>query len=265
MKDKKNYLILFAGIVLGVSIVGIVICFTIGRINLVDKTYSTKSNSYNIKEDIKEIEQDEVGTIPVYEVYQDVKESVKQKSQSNTEVKSVKEETITDEVTTSSITSEDINEEVVNFVEKVENEILTEENINKVLYTAKTEFVKIVDFIFYGAEINGYTFEQLTDEAKLYVTNVAIELDATLEELRPGYKDEIKLEVTNFIDKATTKYLEISDKICTEMGTVACNQAKQDLQVLKEDFGLTLDLAKVVTKHSLSSLKSWYEIFRESN
>ena len=59
MKDKKNYLILFAGIVLGVSIVGIVICFTIGRINLVDKTYSTKSNSYNIKEDIKEIEQDE--------------------------------------------------------------------------------------------------------------------------------------------------------------------------------------------------------------
>ena len=71
--------------------------------------------------------------------------------------------------------------------------------------------------------------------------------------------------ITNFIDKATTKYLEISDKICTEMGTVACNQAKQDLQVLKEDFGLTLDLAKVVTKHGLSSLKSWYEIFRESN
>ena len=91
-----------------------------------------------------------------------------------------------------------------------------------------------------------------------------MEIDAAIEEVRPGYKEEIKLGVSNLIERATTKYLEVSNRICTEMGEIACNQAKKDLEVMKESFGITLDVAKVLTQKGLESLKSWYEIFRES-
>ena len=119
--------------------------------------------------------------------------------------------------------------------------------------------------MFYGTEINGYTFQQLTDSAKLHITNIVIEIDAMLEEVRPGYKNEIKLGVNNVIEKATIKYLEISNKVCTELGPEACSQAKKDFQVMRESLGLTLDLAKDLTKQGLQSLKEWYEIFRKSN
>ena len=83
MKNKRNLLFLLGGIILGVTIMGIVICFTIGKINLVDKVYTAKVNS------TKEEKQEEVVTeeiaqkqeVPVYEVtekIEKVKEVVKE-------------------------------------------------------------------------------------------------------------------------------------------------------------------------------------------
>ena len=281
MKNKKNLLILLGGIILGVTIMGIVVCFTIGKLNLVDKVYTAKVNSVNGEEAVPEktTEEQEKEEVPVYELteeIEEVREVVKEqiivvKQQVEKAKEEYKEEKSTNEGNNSFIptedvekTKEEISKEVVSFVEKIETEILTEENVNKVLQAAKTSFITITDFIFYGTEINGYTFEQLTEEAKAKVIAIAIEIDAAIEEVRPGYKEEIKLGVSNLIERATVKYLEVSDRICTEMGEVACNQAKKDLEVMKESFGITLDVAKVLTQKGLESLKSWYEIFRES-
>lgn len=278
MKNKESYFGLIVGIVLGVSIMGIVICFTIGKISLANKTYSAdvKSNSNN---DIT-VEKSN-NTVPVYEFKQKNDENVNNNSYQtgateNFEVeKSVSEATTNNNAVTdnnqssnsniSKSTKEEASNKIVTYAEKVENDIFTEEDVNKVLKIAKEEFIKITDFVFYGTEINGYTFQQLTDSAKLHITNIVIEIDAMLEEVRPGYKNEIKLGVNNVIEKATIKYLEISNKVCTELGPEACSQAKKDFQVMRESLGLTLDLAKDLTKQGLQSLKEWYEIFRKSN
>lgn len=278
MKNKESYFGLIVGIVLGVSIMGIVICFTIGKISLANKTYSAdvKSNSNN---DIT-VEKSN-NTVPVYEFKQKNDENVNNNSYQtsateNFEVeKSVSEATTNNNTVTdnnqssnsniSKSTREEASNKIVTYAEKVENDIFTEEDVNKVLKIAKEEFIKITDFVFYGTEINGYTFQQLTDSAKLHITNIVIEIDAMLEEVRPGYKNEIKLGVNNVIEKATIKYLEISNKVCTELGPEACSQAKKDFQVMRESLGLTLDLAKDLTKQGLQSLKEWYEIFRKSN
>ena len=63
----------------------------------------------------------------------------------------------------------------------------------------------------------------------------------------------------------TDKYYEITEKICTEMGTTACNQAKKDVEKMKVNFNLTLDLAKIIGKSAVESLKEWYEIFKSTN
>lgn len=277
MKNKESYFGLIVGIVLGVSIMGIVICFTIGKISLANKTYSANVKSNNTNNSVVEKSSD---IIPVYEFEQKNDESANNKSYQTSTTKNFEVEKNASEVITnnnnvtnnnskSSNTNKNIREEasnkIVTYAEKVENDILTEENVNKVLKIAKEEFIKLTDFVFYGTEINGYTFEQLTDSAKLHITNIVIEIDAMLEEVRPGYKNEIKLGVNNIIEKATIKYLEISNKVCTELGPEACSQAKKDFQVMRESLGLTLDLAKDLTKQGLQSLKEWYEIFRKSN
>lgn len=278
MKNKESYFGLIVGIVLGVSIMGIVICFTIGKISLANKTYSAdvKSNSNN---DIT-VEKSN-NTVPVYEFKQKNDENVNNNSYQTSATENFEVEKSVSEATTNNNTVTDNNQKsnssigksateeasnkIVTYAEKVENDIFTEEDVNKVLKIAKEEFIKITDFVFYGTEINGYTFQQLTDSAKLHITNIVIEIDAMLEEVRPGYKNEIKLGVNNVIEKATIKYLEISNKVCTELGPEACSQAKKDFQVMRESLGLTLDLAKDLTKQGLQSLKEWYEIFRKSN
>ena len=278
MKNKESYFGLIVGIVLGVSIMGIVICFTIGKISLANKTYSAdvKSNSNN---DIT-VEKSN-NPVPVYEFKQKNDGNVNNNSDQTGGTENFKVEKSVSEATTnnntvtdnnqssnsniSKSTKEEASNKIVTYAEKVENDIFTEEDVNKVLKIAKEEFIKITDFVFYGTEINGYTFQQLTDSAKLHITNIVIEIDAMLEEVRPGYKNEIKLGVNNVIEKATIKYLEISNKVCTELGPEACSQAKKDFQVMRESLGLTLDLAKDLTKQGLQSLKEWYEIFRKSN
>ena len=47
MKDKKTILLLLVGILLGVTIMGGVVCFAVSKVKLVDKTYAAKVNNSN--------------------------------------------------------------------------------------------------------------------------------------------------------------------------------------------------------------------------
>ena len=38
-----------------------------------------------------------------------------------------------------------------------------------------------------------------------------------------------------------------------------------DVEKMKENFNLTLDLAKVIGKSTIESIKEWYEIFKSTN
>lgn len=278
MKDKKNLITLIIGIIIGISIMGIVVCFTVDKLNLANKVYTSKFNESNdnVKGSITETKKQEENV----ETTSDKKEEpVKKETKSVVSKKDNTKKVIKQEEKKEIVASNDshevkeetkktvevVSEEITQFAEKLENEILTEENINKALQKAKQDFIKLTDFIFYGTEINGYTFNDLTEQTKLQLMSIAMRIDARLEEYKPGYKEEIKLKINDIENKLTIKYLEVSDKICTKMGSVACNQAKQDLQVLKGDINLTIDWLKVIASNSLSSLDSWYQIFKNSN
>ena len=63
MKDKKTILLLLVGILLGVTIMGGVVCFAVSKVKLVDKTYAAKVNNSN-EGAIKSTKE-----VPVYEYY----------------------------------------------------------------------------------------------------------------------------------------------------------------------------------------------------
>ena len=270
MKDKKTILLLLVGILLGVTIMGGVVCFAVSKVKLVDKTYAAKVNNSN-EEATKSTKE-----VPVYEYYESkVEESKKEnqtpKANTNTSTKSNTTKTQTNK-TTKSTKTETIKNTVTNTTVKVDNasenddkNVFTDANIEDFNSKVKAEIIKITDFIFNGTEINGHTFDELTEQAKLYVMDLLVKIDAKIEEVHPGYKDEIKIKVKDYTDRITDRYYEITEKICTEMGTTACNQAKKDVEKMKVNFNLTLDLAKIIGKSAVESLKEWYEIFKSTN
>ena len=100
MKDKKTILLLLVGILLGVTIMGGVVCFAVSKVKLVDKTYAAKVNNSN------EETQEATKEVPVYEYYESkVEESKKEnqtpKANTNTSTKSNTTKTQTNKTTKS--------------------------------------------------------------------------------------------------------------------------------------------------------------------
>lgn len=131
--------------------------------------------------------------------------------------------------------------------------------------TLKDGFVKIVDFLFYDEEINGVTFSELKDEAKLKIYSIALKIDSKIDEYFPGYKETIstgtKKIYNNVKAKVVEGYIFITDKICSNNESL-CKHAKEDFESLKESFGITWDYLKEIGQNAKDKLKNWYEDFR---
>ena len=69
--------------------------------------------------------------------------------------------------------------------------------------SAKGVFVSIVDFLFYDGEINGVTFDELTDSGKQKVLEIASKVDGAIESKIPGYKETISDTASNAFNKAS--------------------------------------------------------------
>ena len=69
--------------------------------------------------------------------------------------------------------------------------------------SAKGVFVSIVDFLFYDGEINGVTFDELTDSGKQKVLEIANKVDGAIESKIPGYKETISDTASKAFNKAS--------------------------------------------------------------
>ena len=143
-------------------------------------------------------------------------------------------------------------------------------NIDKNIDTSdsnsiKSYFIKTVDFIFYGEKINGYTFAELSDIAKIKVISVALKLDNKIESTFPGYKESIstssKKIYTNLKEKLVTMYLDISSDICDKHAD-GCTTAKDIFQDIKKSCGIGWSFIKSILSDGTDKLKKWYEVYR---
>ena len=69
--------------------------------------------------------------------------------------------------------------------------------------SAKGVFVSIVNFLFYDGEINGVTFDELTDSGKQKVLAIASKVDNAIESKIPGYKETISDTASSAFNKAS--------------------------------------------------------------
>lgn len=138
------------------------------------------------------------------------------------------------------------------------NEVNTADDKSK--GTLKNAFIKVVDFIFYDKDINGYYFKDLTASAKLKVIGLALKLDNIIDSHFPGYKDELSSSYNKAKDNLITLYLNLTSEFCKNNDSI-CESAKNDFSLLKESLNLSWDVIKNLAKSGTNKLKEWYEIF----
>lgn len=126
--------------------------------------------------------------------------------------------------------------------------------------TLKSTFIKVVDFIFYDKDINGYYFKDLTASAKLKVIGLALKLDAIIDKHFPGYKEELSSSYAKAKDSLITLYLNLTSEFCKNNGAT-CESAKNDFSLLKESLNLSWDVISSLAKSGTTKIKEWYEIF----
>lgn len=176
------------------------------------------------------------------------------------DVTTTKKITTTSKATTKQTTTVKVTEKAYknadDSVLKTTSEMLQDKNRNVI----KENFIKIVDFIFYDRDINGYYFKDLTNGAKLKVIYYATMLDNLIDKEFPSYKENLSEKYNNTKAKLVKLYLEKSSEYCKNNENV-CKQAKSDFAVLKKSLNITFDFIKGLCQDGTQKLKEWYEIY----
>lgn len=259
---RKSTIYKIVGVLLLVGIILWMVVITNKVNGLLDKKESSSVNSItNNSENIKKEEKESVVDESEETVNTSINEEIisdEIKKESNTQVVIQKEEVV--EFDNSSEIEENADVAVLTYFNETANNLEDETLRDK----AKKSFITIVDFLFYDGKIKGFTFSELTNEAKLKVLQITLKIDNKIDTYFPNYKEEISSTTNkvyiNIKELAITKYLEVTAKVCANNSEL-CESAKQDFQEMKKSFSITWELIKNIAGNGVSSIKTWYEIY----
>lgn len=152
-------------------------------------------------------------------------------------------------------------EEIINYFENMKEELdnyLSSENVNNFKENIKNAIIGGIDFIFYGKEIKGITFEELSEETKEKILKIVAEMDMMIESKKPGYKEEIKASFGRFKDAVKKNISNIDEALKNAFG-----DSYDDLKELIGTSGeVALDVAETgigILDSGFTYIKEWYE------
>ena len=154
-----------------------------------------------------------------------------------------------------------------NDIEKEVDTILNSENVSNAKDKVKGTFITIVDFIFYDSEINGVTFDELTDSGKQKVLEIANKIDNKIENKFPNYKDTISdttkkafNKASELIKKGANNLSEFSkEKLGEENYNAIINAKDEMIDYTKEAIEIIGEVGSNVFNSGKEYIKNWYE------
>lgn len=101
---------------------------------------------------------------------------------------------------------------------------------SEILATGKEYSITFIDFIFYGGEINGMTFNNLSDNVKNEIYEYFQELDYFIMEFDKDYKEDFGERYAIIKDFSSKKYNQAKEAIINKIGEDKYNEiiAKKD-------------------------------------
>lgn len=196
------------------------------------------------------------------------------KQTENPTIEEAKKEEVTINPTVPSPNSALSNEEqAVEYFVNMEAEVEEYVKNNSLKSSASNAFISITDFIFYGGEIKGVTFEQISDSSKLTILNVAKSMDNTISNKWPTYKEDIKDTTGKAYSATTSKISEgisyLDKKIEEAVGKDPYDGFKEGASnaadEIKDVAGNVFEAGKEIAGDAKEKVKSWYENFKEKN
>ena len=158
------------------------------------------------------------------------------------EVPKKNNETIKNDITKPSLSNKD--NTIINEMDNTLNSIDDESSSSNFSDKAKATFITIVDFLFYDGTIKEITFNELTDDGKQKVLEIANKIDVKLEEVSPGYKDKISSSTSSAYNKAS--------EVIKNGASSLNNFAKEKLG--DENYNSIIDAKNELVKYSKNAL-----------
>lgn len=135
-------------------------------------------------------------------------------------------------------------------------ELIESEQVEQAKEKGKEYFITGVDFIFYDKEINGVTFDDLTEEGKKVTLENLETIDGWIMEIAPDYKDKISEKYQVVKDFVSTTYYDVLESIKESLGEENYSAIREKKNEIKESITNTKD--KVLEKVS-----DWYQNFKD--
>ncbi len=164
----------------------------------------------------------------------------------------------------------------INSMENINKEVdnlLNEGSSQSTKDKAKGVFITLVDFVFYDGEINGVTFNELTDSGKAKVLELINTIDEKIEKHFPGYKETISSKTSEAFQKASDLIKKgaknISDFAQEKLGEENYQEiidAKDELVTYtKNALSLFGNVGSNLFSKAKDKLSNWYENFKNNN
>ena len=134
-------------------------------------------------------------------------------------------------------------------------ELIESEQVEQAKEKGKEYFITGVDFIFYDKEMNGVTFDDLTEEGKKVTLENLETIDGWIMEIAPDYKDKISEKYQVVKDFVSTTYYDVLESIKESLGEENYSAIQEKKNEIKES--ITNPKDKVLEKVS-----DWYQNFK---
>ncbi len=164
-------------------------------------------------------------------------------------------------------------EKVINSLNETLNKVKSNVSDSNFLDSAKGIFISVVDFLFYDGSINGVTFDELTDNGKKKVLEIASSIDSAIENKFPGYKDAISAKASNAFNKASEIIKDgakdLNDFAREKLGEdnyQSIIDAKDELiYYTKNAINFIGDVSSSLWSSAKDKLNNWYQNFKNNN
>lgn len=134
-------------------------------------------------------------------------------------------------------------------------ELIESEQVEQAKEKGKEYFITGIDFIFYDKEMNGVTFDDLTEEGKKVTLENLETIDGWIMEIAPDYKDKIGEKYQVVKDFVSTTYYDVLESIKESLGEENYSAIQEKKNEIKDSITSTKDKA-------LEKVSEWYQNFK---
>ena len=134
-------------------------------------------------------------------------------------------------------------------------ELIESEQVEQAKEKGKEYFITGIDFIFYDKEMNGVTFDDLTEEGKKVTLENLETIDGWIMEIAPDYKDKIGEKYQVVKDFVSTTYYDVLESIKESLGEENYSAIQEKKNEIKDSVTSTKDKA-------LEKVSEWYQNFK---